>query len=163
MLMQFIDNGRPSVAAAAVRAIATLDREGREAWFVHLLSDARPGVANAAAGALMACGPAAPVDQLRLIYREGPHAHSRRLALRALLRRHPYDAVVDAIHASVGSELALSNVGSEYIEQIVQGRVSYGPSETQKRAVVSAIVGSSPPLPDELCQRVRDFMGVLIP
>jgi hypothetical protein len=80
--------------------------------------------------------------------------------LRLLLRRHPYDAVVDAVMAAGSTDAALIRAGSDFIERTRSWRVSYGPSEGQKAAAESAIRGLPAPLPENLRRRLREFMGV---
>ena len=157
-LMRYLSERRPSVAAAAVRAIASLDHEQRIAWFVELLRDDRPAVAREACRALLPRSNVAPVQALRKVLQEGC-GHSRRLALRVLLRRHPYDAVADAVLAIGSGDAILARVGSEFIEWAMPWRVSYGPSEVQKTAVLSAIANLPQPLPSSLRKRLGDFMG----
>jgi hypothetical protein len=159
-LVPFAEDDRPMVAAAAVRAVAALDRDHRVDWFVELLRDGRPAVAREAGRALELLGNAAPVEALRDVLRGSSRGLSRRYALRILLRRHPYDAVVDAVVAAGSADAALIRAGSDFIERARPWRVPYGPSEAQKAAAEAAIRGLSVPLAASLRRRLREFMGV---
>jgi hypothetical protein len=159
-LAAFTSDRRPMVAAAAVRAVAALDRDHRVDWFVELLRDGRPSVVREAGRAIESLGNAAPVETLRHVLHSDSREHSRRVALRILLRRHPYDAVVDAVVAAGSTDAALVRAGSDFIERTTPWRVSYGPSEAQKAAAESAMRGLPVPLPENLRRRLRDFMRV---
>ncbi len=159
-LAAFTSDRRPMVAAAAVRAVAALDRDHRVDWFVELLRDGRPSVVREAGRALESVGNAAPVEALRRVLSGDSSEQSRRAVLRLLLRRHPYDAVVDAVMAAGSTDAALIRAGSDFIERTRPWRVSFGPSEGQKAAVESAIRGLPAPLPENLRRRLREFMGV---
>jgi hypothetical protein len=160
MLIPLTSDPRPSIAAAAVRAVAALDRDTRGSWFADLLQDSRPAIVKEASRALENCGSAEIIARVRTTVRNGPHAHSRRLSLRLLLRRHPYEAIVDAISATESSDAALAGAASDFIENIVPWRVSYGPGTEQIERVRSAISTLSKPLPDRLLKRVHAFMGM---
>jgi HEAT repeat protein len=162
-LMHYVSDPRPSVAAAAVRAVATLDRGRRVSWFLGLLSDERPAVARVSSCALGACDDAESVAKLRETFQKGEHTHSRRFALRLLLRRRLFDEVVDAIVAAGGDDAILAHEGLEFIEGAVPGRVPYGPSDAQRAAVVNALATLSRPLSERTLKRVREITGVSIP
>lgn len=159
-LVKFVADDRPAVAAAAARAVAALDRDHRIRWFAELLRDHRPSVAREASRALVSIGSAAPIEALRQILRAGLHEHSRRYALRILLRRHRYDAVVDAVTAACSDDAALVRLGTDFIEQARPRNMYYGPSEAQKAAAKSAMEDLQIALPESLRRRVQDFMGL---
>lgn len=159
-LAQFASDGRSAVASAAVRAVAALDRDHRVEWLVGLLRDDRPSVAREAGRALESLGNRAPVEALRHVLNGDSREHCRRYALRILLRRHPYDAVVDAVTAAGSSCEALALAGTDFIDRAMPWRVSYSPSDAQKAAAQSAIRELPTPLPENLRRRLRDFMGI---
>lgn len=150
----------PRIAGAAVRAVAALDRGGRIAWFVERLQDDRPAVAREAGRALMLSGGAAPAEPIREVFRGDSRAHSRRLALRILLRRHPYDAAVDAVVAAGSGDPALVEAALDFIERVRPWSVSYGPSDAQRKAVRLAFVGLPRPLSERLSKKLCAFMGL---
>ncbi len=156
----YVEMADVRVAKAAIRACGALDRKNRLLWFVALLTDARPGVARAAARELIAARDAAPVTQLREILRSAPHAHSRRNALRILLRMHPFDAIIDAIRALDGPDAGIIQLGSEFINHAHSWRVPYGPSDPQKAAVVDALRSLSQPPSDSIRRRLHALMGI---
>jgi hypothetical protein len=161
MLTRYVVGQKTPVATAAVGAVARLNRESRVSWYVALLLDERPAVARAAARALSFCGSAElPVVQLREIVRTARHIHSRRFALRLLLHRHLFDAVVDAITVAGGDDAALAGAAAEFIERAMQWRIPYGPSDTQKTAVVAALAALPRPLPEKTLKRVREITGI---
>lgn len=159
-LAKLVSDGRQSVAAAAVRAVAALDPELRVGWLVNLLCDERPSVAREAGRALESMSGTALVEELRRVIRSDARDYSRRYALRILLRKHPYDAVIDALTAAGSGSEALARAGTNYIESVRPWHVSYGPTDAQKDAVQSAIRDLQAPLPENLRRRLRDFMGV---
>ncbi|MBY0312557.1 MAG: HEAT repeat domain-containing protein [Phycisphaerales bacterium] len=161
-LAQFASDGRSAVASAAVRAVAALDGDHRVEWLIGLLCDDRPSVAREAGRALESLGNNASVEALRQVLNGDTHEHSRRYALRILLRRHPYDAVVDAVTAAGSGSEVLVRVGTDFIHSVRPWRVPYGPSDAQKAAARSAIRELQAPLPENLCQRLRDVMGVAL-
>lgn len=161
-LAAFVKDRRPSIAAAAVRAVASLDRDNRTPWLIDLLRDDRPSVAKEACRSLVLCSSAVPVEALRNIHLSDQREHSRRFALRLLLRNHPYDAVVDAIVAAGSGNTRLVQAGSEFIMRAAPWTVSYGPSDSQKAAAESAIAGLPRALPEDLRKRLRDFMGLVV-
>jgi len=156
----YVEMADVRVAKAAVRACGALDRKSRLLWFARLLTDARPGVARAAARELITAGDAAPVGQLREILRSAPHSHSRRYALRILLRMHLFDAMIDAIRALDGPDVDIIQMGSEFINNAHSWRVPYGPSDPQKAAVVDALRSLSQPPSDSIRRRLHALMGI---
>lgn len=160
ILAQFASDTRSRVASAAVRAVAALDLDHRIGWLLGLLCDNRPSVAREAARALESLGNRAPVEELRHVLNGDSHEHSRRYALRILLRRHPYDAVVDALIAAGSGNAALARAGADFIDGAKLWRVPYGPSDAQKAAAQSAIRGLQAPLPENLHSRLRESLGV---
>lgn len=159
-LAQFVSDDRPKVAAAAVRAVAALDRDYRVDWLIALLCNDRPSVAREAAWVLESLGNLLPVEGLRHVLDGDFRPHCRRYALRILLRRHPYDAIVDAVTAAGSGDASLVRTGTDFIEKVTPWRVRYSPSEAQKALLQSAIQGLSAPLPGNLRRRLREFMGV---
>lgn len=159
-LARFVSDARSTVAAAAVRAVASLDPGHRVDWLVGLLRDDRPSVVREAGRALESLGNAVPVEALRHVLHGDSGEQSRRSALRILLRRHPYDAVVDAVTAAGSGSEALARAGTEFIDRAMPWRVSYGPSDAQKAAAQSAIQGLQAPLPENLRRRILDLIGV---
>lgn len=160
VLAPLVSERRSTVASAAVRAVAALDRDHRVDWLIGLLRDDRPSVAREASRALESLGNQAPVEALRHVLNGDSREHSRRCALRILLRRHPYDAVVDAVAAAGSGDAALARAGTDFIDRAMPWRVVYGPSDAQKAAAQSAIHDLQAPLPENLLRRLRDFMGV---
>ncbi|MEK6701470.1 MAG: hypothetical protein AABZ53_04345 [Planctomycetota bacterium] len=160
LVAPFVFATRPSVGAAAVRAVASLDRDSRALWFVELIADSRPAIAREAAGALLSSGNVALTAPLRTMLRCGPKVHTRRLAFRVLRSRHPFDAVADAIFAATSPDPALAQAGSEFITRALPWRMPYGPSESQKGIVVAMIAASDPPISGPLLKRVHNFMGM---
>jgi hypothetical protein len=161
-LVPYVAQRSSGIAAAAVRAIASLDRDSRIGWFIELLKDDRPGVAKEACRAIVASGYLVPVEPVRSILRSQPQDHSSRLALRVLLRRHPYDAVVDALSAIGSGEPSLVRMGSEFIERANHWKVAYGPSDAQRAAAQCAMEGLSHPLAETSKKRLREFMGLAL-
>ncbi len=160
VLAPLVSERRTAVASAVVRAVAALDRDHRIDWLIGLLRDGRPSVAREAGRALESLGNLAPVEALRHVLNGDSREHSRRYALRNLLRRHPYDAVVDAVTAAGSGNAALAAAGTDFIDRAMPWRVSYGPSDAQKTAAQSAIRELQAPLPENLRRRLRDFMGI---
>lgn len=147
------------VAEAAVRAVRQLDGARRLEWFVERLSDARAAVAHEACEALMAHAFAVPRQQLRALLAGAPEDHTRRMALRVLLCRHPYDAVVEAILAARSSSPATAERTLQYLQWDIRGvRVYYAPSEAQKAAARAALASLRQPLDEESERMVRRFM-----
>lgn len=159
-LDRFVADRSSRVASAAVRAVATLNRDGRADWFLRSLVDPRASVARAAARALETMGSAAPVDGLRQVLRDAPFPHSRRFALRILLRRHPYDAVVDAIFAAGSEDASLEREGADFIQRAMPWTVRGGPTPEQSAAAQREIQALRVPLPENLDRRLRDFLGL---
>jgi len=160
VLVPLVSGGRSAVASAAIRAVAALDRDHRVDWLVGLLRDDRPSVAKEAGRALESLGRLVPVEPLRHVLHGDSPEHSRRYALRILLRRHPYDAVVDAVTAVGSGNAALARAGTDFIEGAMPWRVPYGPSDAQTAAAQSAIRSLQAPLPEQLRRRLRDFMSL---
>ena len=159
-LMPLVVGASSQVAASAVRAVAALDRESHIEWFADLLAARRPAVAREATRALLAAGGALPVDRVRTVLRDGPFPHSRRLALHLLLRRHPYDAVVDAVAAVGSNDPVLAEAGTNFIERLWSGKISFGPSASQVTAAEVAITDSAAPLSDKLRAQIHQFLGL---
>lgn len=124
---------RPSVAAAAVRGIARLGRDAHMAWFVELLRDERPLVAREAARTLLARVGSLEIPSIRKVLESGVRSHSRRCALRVLLRQNIYDATIDAIFAIGSNDPDLVRIGSQFVREKFCGPLHMDRAPRRKR------------------------------
>ena len=157
MLLAFAGHRRACVAAAAVRAIVALDGDQRVEWLIQTLSEASPAAAREAAVALEPHVGGLPVERLKtLVTSEFPH--TRRLALRLLLRRHPFDAITDALRGAMSEDTALAGMALEYIDGLKRREVRNGPTQGQSESVRVLLESERCGLEDRLDARVREFI-----
>ncbi|MFN8815693.1 MAG: HEAT repeat domain-containing protein, partial [bacterium] len=160
-LASLVSQESAPVAAAAVRAVAALNREQSLDWFVDLLRDHRPAVSREAGRALAPVARTTPAEPLRRILQADQREHCRRAALRVLLRRDAHDAMVDALTAIQTGHPALVRAGTGFIRAAKPWRSANGPSPTQQATVRAIINSMDPPLPDDLRRSVCEFMGIV--
>lgn len=158
-LKPYVQHERPRVAAAAVGAIAQLDRKGRTAWFEDWITDARPGVARAAAAALVEEPGSVDVPRLRRHMLTASQPLSRRLAFRVLTQRDPYDAIIDVLEAAASNDERLREQAREFIRRACY-LIRYMASAAQREAAVEALASLGGRLPDDIVRETRCFMGL---
>lgn len=159
----FLDHPSVLVAATAVRTLAFLDSAGQTEKLIELLRADRPAVARQAYRALSRCDVEAGVEPIREVARSAPHAFSRRYALQLLLRRRPYDAIIDAIRAAGSDDEVLVRFGVRHIERQNSEKVCYAPSAAAVAEVAEALRSVPNPLPEPLLRRVTSLMGAPLP
>jgi hypothetical protein len=158
LVEQYVASRRQSVARAAVRAIASLDGDRRSGLFHECLADSRLGVSAEGARALMNRQGVIDWAQVRTVLRAGNAPHNRWHALSLVLRRHPYDAVPDAIEAACSDDQAVAAAARDYLNWFGwQGRLSHGPTLAQAQAVSATLHVHGEKLPANLQERVRRF------
>ncbi|MBY0262503.1 MAG: hypothetical protein K2Q20_09175 [Phycisphaerales bacterium] len=158
ILTPLVGDVRASIAAAAVRAVSALDRERRADWLVELLRDDRPAVAWEAKRGLERCAHSADVESLRRVFHRAPGERSRLYALQILLRRSPYDAVVDAIAAAASESPVFERAAAEFWRRVMYASSPHGPSEAQRAAARSAIAALPRPLATDMQRHVDVLM-----
>ncbi|MBX3315371.1 MAG: hypothetical protein KF902_00755 [Phycisphaeraceae bacterium] len=156
----YITSPVPSLAAAALRAARTLDSEGAEGWCPPLIADSRPAVSREAtrflAGRRLACDQ----EALRAIKSQSPHAHVRRNALRLLLGRNPYEAIVDAIESLKDADPQVAQMASDYIDNAHARPARQGPSDEQVAEAAKSLHRSGSALSASQASIVRARFGI---
>lgn len=138
-LLPYLNDRRASIAAAAVRAIATIDRDNQRQLFLNLLFDPRPAVARQAVDSLSKSPDSQTTDTLRRALRDGPHPHTRQCSLRVLLRSHSYDAITDALIATNSPDPVTAQTASQFVNRFDPSRIYHAPSPVQSAAALAAI------------------------
>jgi hypothetical protein len=163
LVARFASDAKPSVAAAAVRALARLDPDSHRDDFIRWMADHRSKVTREAYHAVMALGSAIDVSQVRDAMAKAASPLAKRLALRVLVSRHPYDAVVDAIIAAADPCTPLAADAARYIKSLREHSATYGATVAQKAAVVNAVASVGDRLDVSLRDHALRVIGVSRP
>lgn len=156
----YLSSSVPGLAAAALRAATNLDPEGIQDWCQTLISDPRPAVSSVAVRFLAARRCASDRESLRAIMLQSPHAHARRGALRLLLRRNQYEAIIDAIDSLQDVDPRIVQVASDYIDSAYARPAPQGPTPAQAAEAAKSLRKASSRLSATRADAVRARFGI---
>lgn len=159
LLARFEQAPSVAVAAAAVSAIAALDRTARVEWLESLLADPRPRVARAACTALLASGGAFSVARVRRSLDERRHPHTARLAIRLLLAQSRLDALPEALRGVVHGDPIVVARSTAFLTEALRSVRVREPFPEQAAEFELAWTETASRLPEELADRVRTWFG----
>jgi hypothetical protein len=155
-----VDGDRLTLAVFAVRAIGALGGEGRVAWATPRIADARPRVAKEAARLLQKHLGSVDAEALRDIAADMTNPHARWLATGLLVRRHPFDAVADAIAAATDPDDRVREVGLWWLDRIYPAMARTEPTPEQVDRVRRAIERTGDSLSTSRRAAIRSLIGV---
>ncbi|MCC6405968.1 MAG: hypothetical protein IT453_02295 [Planctomycetes bacterium] len=160
MLQACFDRARSvAVAAAAVSAIAMLDRTARVEWFESLLAEPRARVARAACNALLASGVAFSGARVRRSLHDRRHPHTARLAIRVLLAQGRLDALPDALRGAVHDDPVVVARSTAFLAETLRSVRTREPFPEQAAEFELAWTETASRLPKDLADRVRAWFG----
>lgn len=161
ILLPFIASCKPSLAASAVRAIVSLDRDARLHWLAGLVDDPRPAVVKAAVRGLGKCGDEQVIATLRRMGQSAGPSYSREAATKFLLKRPKADAIPDALRAVASGVPALHALGIGYLHNCYPlSGGSYPPSARQLTDAVEALTACESDLDPQVVKRLREWIAM---